>query len=284
MNRPYVNEFYEVDILNYTAEGNGVCRVFSYPVFVPFSCIGDKLTIKITKDKKSYFEGEIIEILEKSNDRVMPNCQHFGKCGGCDLLHINYQKQLDMKRETVKNAVNRIAKETDILIDEVIGMDNPVFYRNKVIFNFDKIDNKITLGFLQKKSYNVVAMELCEIIHNKINETALLVQSFCNQFNFLPKKLAVKYSFSTNEVMVCLIIDNKAFKLKNELIEILTQLPEIKSIIINYADKKTINFGEKSEVIYGKDFITETLDGLKFKKKKKKKKAACWQETLSVHN
>ncbi len=265
MSRPCVGEQFEVSIINYTSEGKGVCRVSSYPIFIPFSAVNDKLKIKITKDKKSYFEGEIVEILEKSEDRVEPICESFFECGGCDILHINYDKQIQFKKDTVSNAILKIAKNNELEVSNVIKMEEPLFYRNKAVFNVGKINNKIVVGFYKKKSNEVINTSCCKIIHSKINEVRELVESFCNELNYMPSKVCIKYSFNTDEIMVCLIVDEKKFIYKNELINKLTQIEQVKSIIINYLDKNSVNFGKKSETIFGDDFITETINNIKFK-------------------
>ncbi len=265
MSKPILNQEFEVLIDNYTSEGQGVARVNNYPVFIPFSAVGDKLKIKIKKDKKTYFEGEIVEMLNQSTDRVVPSCEYFGQCGGCDLLHLSYEKQLEVKENTVKNAMKKIAKNENLVVNKVVGMDKPCNYRNKAVFNVDNINGEILVGFYKKKSNEIINMKKCNIIHNKIDEIRLLVQEFCNENKFLPKKLAVKYSFSKDELMICLVISENKFILKDSFINKLKQITEIKSIIINFADKNTVNFGKKSKVIFGQDFITEEISGVSFK-------------------
>lgn len=266
MDRPYKGQEIELDIVDYTAEGNGVGRVFSYPVFVPFSAKGDKVLIKITNDKKSYFLGEIIEVITPSIDRIEPICNLYTKCGGCDLLHINYESQTTMKQNIVKNAIKKIAKNDNLEVSDIIKMDNPLYYRNKASFNVGIVNKKICVGFFKKKSYDIIEMDSCKIIHPILNEVRIVVENFCNKYGFMPKRVVSKISFSTNEVMVCLVLSERSFKLKNFLLKELEQIKEIKSVIINYLDNKNqVGFGKKSEVIFGDDFISENIDGIVFK-------------------
>ncbi len=265
MSKPLLTNEYDVEIESYTAEGKGVCRVLAYPVFVPFSAIGDKLKIKITKDKKSYFEGEITQVLSPSKNRQKPNCEYFEECGGCDILHINYNYQLLLKQTVVKNALNKITKNDTIIVDRPLGMDIPNNYRNKAIFSYSKEKEKIISGFYRKKTKQTIDIQQCNIVHPVINNVKKVVDDFCNNVNFLPKRLAIKYSFDLDELMVCLVIDKKKFNYKTLLIEKLNEFDNIKSIIINYEDKNTVVFGKKSDVIYGNDYITENINGIHFK-------------------
>ncbi len=265
MNRPSLNSEYEVIIDNYTAEGKGVCRILSYPVFVPYSAKGDKLVVKITRDKKTYFEGEIVTVLELSEVRVTPSCEYFGECGGCDILHLNYEEQLCLKKGTVQNSMRRIARETNLEVNDVIGMEEPINYRNKAVFNYDRKDGKIVSGYYKKRTNDTLDIKKCNIVHNVINEVKAEVDTFCNDVNFMPKKLAVKYSFDENELMVCLIIDKRRFIYKDLIIKQLEKFDSLKSIIINFEDKNSVLFGNKSDIIFGKEYITENIDGLKFK-------------------
>lgn len=265
MDRPKLNNKYDTVIVDYTSDGRGVCRINSYPVFVPFCAKDDKLTITITKDKKSYFEGQIYEIGEKSAVRVNSVCEHFPLCGGCDLLHINYNEQLNLKKDVVKKSFRKIAKNDDVLINSIIGMDSPYNYRNKAIYNFQVINNKIVCGFFKKKSYDAIEIIDCKITHNKIQNIKNIIQDFCNEVSFLPQKLAIKYAFDTDELMVCLVIKENKFLHSDKLLEKLSGIDEIKSIIINFADKNSVNFGKKSTTIFGKDYINEKINDLYFK-------------------
>ncbi|MDE6315562.1 MAG: TRAM domain-containing protein, partial [Muribaculaceae bacterium] len=99
-----------VEISGVAAEGNAVARVDDMVVFIPFGAPGDVATIKITKKKKSWAEGRIVEVTTPSSVRQAPPCEHFGVCGGCRWQHLPYQLQLDCKRQQVADALDRIAR------------------------------------------------------------------------------------------------------------------------------------------------------------------------------
>lgn len=88
--------------------GEGILRHDELVVFVPFTAIGDRITCKIVKQKKSYAFAELVEILEPSSDRNKPACPYFGTCGGCQLQHLKYQTQLNYKKQCVEDGLQRI--------------------------------------------------------------------------------------------------------------------------------------------------------------------------------
>ncbi|MDE5899904.1 MAG: 23S rRNA (uracil(1939)-C(5))-methyltransferase RlmD [Muribaculaceae bacterium] len=125
-----------VEISGVAAEGNAVARVDDMVVFIPFGAPGDVATIKITKKKKSWAEGRIVEVTTPSSVRQAPPCEHFGVCGGCRWQHLPYQLQLDCKRQQVADALDRIARIPHPDPAPTLGSDRIWDYRNKMEYTF----------------------------------------------------------------------------------------------------------------------------------------------------
>lgn len=115
------------------------------PVFVRKAVPGDLLNIGITKDKKSYKEGQIISILKPSPDRIRPRCPSADLCGGCEHQNISYKHQLFYKEEIFKETLRRAGIETDIL-PIVPGSDSEFYYRNTIRFFYKDNNGKISLA------------------------------------------------------------------------------------------------------------------------------------------
>ncbi len=92
--------------------GKGILRANNLVVFVPFAAPGERVRVRITKEHKRFAEGELIEILTPSPERLAPSCTHYGRCGGCQLQHITYAAQLQQKQTFVTDALQRIGKIT----------------------------------------------------------------------------------------------------------------------------------------------------------------------------
>lgn len=145
--------------------GKGLGKLNSKTCFIPYVLPNEKVKINIKKDKKSFCEGYPLEILEKSEYRVNPECEYYTKCGGCDFQHISYEKQLDLKKEILEEALFRLGK-IEKKVDKIIPSENPFYYRNRVQF---KINNG-EFGFFAPESNDIINIDSCKISHLKINE------------------------------------------------------------------------------------------------------------------
>lgn len=236
-----INKEYTAIIESVSSDGNGVCRIGGMAVFVPFTAKGDEVKIKITNMKKRFAEGVVTEIIEPSPDRVTPDCAAYENCGGCQLRHIKYDRQLQIKKDIVENAMRRLGGFKDFSVEEIIGMENPTRYRNKTIFHAD--NGKI--GFYSPKSHTVVPVADCAI---GMEENAAIIKAAAE---FDIKEIFTRKSFSTGEIMVSVTADNAD---TDELLKsLLGAGGKVASVYLN---------GEK---IYGADTITDTLCCIKYK-------------------
>ena len=102
------NEYYEVEFIDMTHDGMGICKVDGFTIFVANALKGEKATIKITKMNENFGFGRLIDFLHKSPFRKEPICEHFSECGGCNLMHMNYQMQLDFKKYRTKETLRKL--------------------------------------------------------------------------------------------------------------------------------------------------------------------------------
>ena len=136
------NKEYIVDIVDIGQGGVGIGKYEGFTVFVDGGLIQDKIKVKITKSKKNYAVGDMVEIIEKSPFRVARKCSEtLRQCGGCQIQELDYQKQLDIKTNEVKQVISRIGKLDDVIVHDTLGMEHPFRYRNKAQFPIQKKDN-----------------------------------------------------------------------------------------------------------------------------------------------
>ena len=157
----------EVEITSLTYGGRGLSRIDNKVVFVPFSVPGDKLSVTITKEKKSFAEAEIKEILEPSTDRVKPKCPVFGLCGGCAWQNISYPKQVEWKERILKETLTRIGGIELPEFDPPIKAKEPYNYRSRARFQIEGD----RWGFFAASSHTLVDIEECPLVEPKVNET-----------------------------------------------------------------------------------------------------------------
>jgi len=151
--------------------GNGICRIDGKVCFVPFSCPGDEVTLRITAQKKSYCTAEIVEIITPSQSRVVPECAIFGECGGCSWQHISYHAQLEHKRKILAETLWRGTRVPADLIDAVVAASLQYGYRNRLQFKVSVRNGKLRIGFYRQSSHQVVdAVGGCPVAAPVINQ------------------------------------------------------------------------------------------------------------------
>ena len=151
--------------------GSGVCRIDGKVCFVPFSCPGDEVRLKITTRKKSYCTAEIVEIISPSSSRTLPFCPIFGTCGGCNWQHISYPFQLEQKRQIFADTFWRGARVEGELIGELVAAPFSYGYRSRIQFKVSVHHGKLRIGFFRHGSHSVVdAVEGCPVAVPRINE------------------------------------------------------------------------------------------------------------------
>ena len=143
------NKEYIVKIESLGYEGEGVAKIDRYPIFIPGALKGETIKTKIIKAKKNYAYGRLIEIIERCDERKKPKCINYEKCGGCTLMHLSYENQLDFKFDRVKDCIKKIAGLDEKIVKYPLGMKNEYRYRNKAIFSVGLVGNKLAIGFFQ---------------------------------------------------------------------------------------------------------------------------------------
>lgn len=268
---------YEVDVVDIGQGGVGIGKHDGFTVFVDGGLISDKLKVKITKSKKNYAVGEIVEIIEKSPFRVERACSDkLSDCGGCQIQELDYQKQLDIKTNEVKQTISRIGKLNDTLVHPTLGMENPFRYRNKAQFPIQKIDGKTVIGFYKKKSHDVIPTDKCIIQHDVNDKIIKIIKTYIKAYNVsiydekthtgVLRHLVTKVGFETKEVMVVLVANGKKLPYLNELASVLKEnVPGFKTLILNTNREKTnVILGKENKVIYGDGKINDYIGDLVF--------------------
>ncbi|MCX7770799.1 MAG: class I SAM-dependent RNA methyltransferase [Proteobacteria bacterium] len=158
----------KVENLSYSSYG--VLKSDGKVIFVPYTVTGDIISYRLLKDKKTFSEGMLIEILNSSPYRRKPLCPYFGKCGGCQWQHVNYEYQLLSKKMITKDLLERIGKIIDPPVKEIIAGESEWYYRNRVRFQIGVAKQDVNFGFAVYNSNEVVDIETCYIIRKPIIE------------------------------------------------------------------------------------------------------------------
>jgi 23S rRNA (uracil1939-C5)-methyltransferase len=150
-----LEENHELIINGYSHQGEGIGRINNFTVFVPGAILEEKVRVKIIEVKKNFARGRLEEVISSSPHRIKPLCPVYHLCGGCHLQHIAYEKQLEMKKGIVENALDRIGNQ-NIKALPTIGMKDPWRYRNKGYFQMNQEKGRVRLGFYKAGSYDFI--------------------------------------------------------------------------------------------------------------------------------
>ena len=271
------NKEYVVEIIDNGFEGEGIAKINDFTIFVPNAIKGEKVKILIVKVLKSYGYGKIIDLLEKSIDRVESDCNTYKRCGGCSLRHIKYEKTLEMKQNAVQSLVNKILKNK-IEVQKTLGMENPYYYRNKAQYPVGKnSEGKAQIGVFANRTHEIIPIQECYIQNKKSQEVAKFVIEFINANNIsvynektrkgLVRHIVTKVGVKTNEIMCVLVINGKEIPKEKELVtEVTKKFPEVKTIVKNINTQNTnVVMGKENIVIYGSGYIKDQLGKYIFK-------------------
>ncbi|MDO4814746.1 MAG: 23S rRNA (uracil(1939)-C(5))-methyltransferase RlmD [Gemella sp.] len=265
------NEIYSGVISDYTHDGMGVLKVDNFPIFIEDVIVGEEVEIKVIKTKKNLAYGKVINIIKASDKRVEVK----EKTSGANLMHMSYEEQLSFKTKQVKNTMDKMLGRDVIEVLDTIGMENPYHYRNKSVVPVQRKDGSLKMGYYRPRSHDVVDTNKCIIQFDEHNYLTNEIRKIISDLNLSvydeeKHQGAIRHMmFRTNtdktEIMVAIIAKEK-FARVDEFVEKIVALDDrIKSVMLNINSKRTnVIFGDESHVLYGKDYISDDLDGIKF--------------------
>ena len=267
----------EVTIEGYGHEGEGVARFEDFTIFIPGALKGETVKAKVTEVKKNYARAKVIKVLNTVSERITPNCPIYSLCGGCQLQHLDYRAQLDLKRQRVIDAVERIGGLNDVTVHTAIGMKDPWRYRNKGQYSVGLYKDRLALGFYRQGTHCLVPVSDCLIQPLITNKVAAKVRELAIQYRLpvynekngkgLLRHALIKTAYLTGEVMVVLVTNGDYFPVGPRIARDLAAVfPQIKSIVQNInRSRGNAILGDTNQVLWGSDGIVEKVGGLSFK-------------------
>lgn len=273
------------------AEGKSLAHVDGTVVFVEFAVPGDIVNVKVTKKKKNYMEGFILEIVKPSEDRLQPFCEHFGICGGCRWQPLPYDMQLKAKQQQVWDQLVRIGHLEIPDISPILPSDKTKYYRNKLEFTFsnkrwiynnedpDSLtdEERLGLGFHVGKFFDkVLDIKHCSLQPDPSNEIRLFIREYAVTHNLEFYNIRENTGFLRNIIIrnnqvgdvmltVCFAYDDQD-KIVPMLDAIAAEFPQIKSLHYVINEKLNDSISDLDCILYkGEDAIWETMGKLKFK-------------------
>lgn len=207
------------------------------------------------------------------NEREKLNCPVSKKCGGCSWIEKSYEEQLKQKSKNLQALLAPFCKT-----EQVIGMENPLHYRNKVhaVFGEDRKHNIIS-GIYEAGSHRIVPVDGCLLENEKADEIIVSIRNLLKSFKIRPynedtgygllRHVVVRVGHVTGQIMVILVLASPVMQSKNNFVKALLKIhPEISTIVVNVNNRNTsMVLGDKEQVIYGKGYIEDVLCGKTFR-------------------
>jgi 23S rRNA (uracil1939-C5)-methyltransferase len=265
------NEQIKVNCISMDEDGKGIIRIKGQEIHVPNLIPGETAMVEVLR-KKNFITAKVLRIVEKSKDRVVPKCSYFDQCGACQLQHLSNEGQAKFKQSNVEKLMSGYGK-----VSEILSMEDPYFYRNKVhsTVAYDQ-KKKIISGIYEENTHRVIPIEQCIIQGKPADDIISSIRELMKSFKMKPydedteegflRHILVKTGFVSKEVMVVLVVSSTIFPGKNNFVKaLLKEHPEITTIVMNINNRKTsVVLGLTEKVLFGKGYIEDTLCGCVF--------------------
>lgn len=268
-----INDEIVVKIEKFSNLGTGIARVDGFVIFVENACPEDEVRVKITKVTKNYANAKVLEILKPSVHRVEPFCAMQKVCGACQLQFVDYDYQLELKRQIVEDAMRSIGG-LDIEIPLTIKSPENKVYRHKIQYPVSqtKVSKRILAGYYKPQSHEIVNIKHCPIQPIICDDIIEFIRQKSFDFGisgYNEKKHAgdlrhvvLRVSAANDKVLVTLVVNSKKVfdRLKDFCEEIFNEFDNVVGVCVNFNTKQTnVILGSETECICGKSFIKERL-------------------------
>ncbi|ADY74120.1 RNA methyltransferase, TrmA family [Desulfurobacterium thermolithotrophum DSM 11699] len=251
-------KLFKIKIEKLVYGGKGLGRYNGRTIFVPQTVPGDVVLVEEVSRKSGYSEAIVKKLLESGESRIKPKCPYFGKCGGCDWQHIEYEAQVKFKRNILEENLQKIGRIKKPNIDEVIPSESGWNYRNRAQL---KVKNG-KVGFFAKGSHQVVDIERCFLLKEDIQDIMPKLKRLLEELPTEPSEFHI-YSSSKNEVLLKIVYSGK-FKKVNLTTEDVRKILEVN--LVGFGIYKVCSDGYPERIkFFGRDFTYETVGKFKFR-------------------
>jgi len=243
--------------------GAGFGHLDGKACFVPFAAPGDKARIKIIRQKRSYCEGELLELLEPAACRISPPCPIFGVCGGCNWQHIAYPEQLAQKENIFADLLWRIGRVERDRLQPIVGDPNGYGYRSRIQLKVRWVAGALIMGFFRHGSHFVVDLpDHCPVAHPAINGILPELRSLllvCPEPDKIPQ-VDLMCGENGETAAIFHYIGRRPEEFRRFLQHELSALPSLKGVLLQSGRKDTL------ELVDGIDSLSYQLSSIRHKK------------------
>lgn len=265
----------QLEITDLNSRGEGVGRCGGQVIFVPDTVTGDRVLVRLTEVKSQYASGKLVQLLEASPHRIRPRCIVADKCGGCQWQHIDWEYQLEAKRQQVMEALRRIGGFSHPKVAPILSTAYSLNYRNRSTYPLGiSTTGKVQAGYYRKGSHQLVNLNQCPVqdarLHPLLSETKQDIQQ--RGWTIYDEKkhrgqlrhLSLRIGRRTGEMLLTLVTTELELPaLKEQAQTWLKQYPQLVGVCLNYNSARTnVIFGGETHTIAGRPYLREILAGV----------------------
>lgn len=265
-----VNQRIPLKIKRMGINGEGIGFYQKTLVFVPGALKGEEIYCQVTAVKRNFVQAKLLKINKESKFRVQPACDIYQACGGCQIMHLRYDKQLDFKQDLLQQALKKFkpAGYEHYTILPTIGMDQPKHYRAKLQFQTRSFKGQVKAGLYAENSHRLIAISDCRV---QDEETQAIINAVANLLtkHRIPiynerkeqgiRTVMVRRARQTGQVQL-IFVTSCQVNLTRLIADLREQFPSIVTIALNWNKQKTSDiYGEKTEILWGEEAIDEAV-------------------------
>ena len=271
-----IGDIYTVNITDISSTGEGIGRVDGFILFAPGLLTGETAKVQVTKTGKSFGTAKVIEKITLSDKRISPPCPYYENCGGCNIMHLDYEEGLKYKSAAIVQNLKRIGKVQSIEKVDIISA-GPIFrYRNNMTLPVGYSKKGPYIGLFSKKSNDVVPIKDCLLADVHLSKVIDIAEKFLKENGtsvYNPKTgkgvirhIAYRASTQTGEKMLTCVINANYLINSGVLSSKLSKIGGMKSININKNKKPDgPTLGNTTKNIYGQEYITDFIGKYQFR-------------------
>lgn len=250
--------------------GEGIGFYKKTLIFVPGALKGEEVFCQISSVRRNFAEAKLLKINKKSKNRVDPACSIYKECGGCQIMHLQYDKQLEFKTDIIRQALMKFKPEgyENYEIRKTIGMSEPEHYRAKLQFQVRSFGGNVKAGLYAQGTHRLIDIKDClvqdRLTQEMINRVAELLGKYKVPI-YNERKIAgvrtvmIRRAQASGEVQL-IFITSKRLDFDDVVIELVREFPELKTVAVNINASKTSDiYGQITEVIWGQESINEEV-------------------------
>ncbi|HEO6221790.1 TPA: 23S rRNA (uracil(1939)-C(5))-methyltransferase RlmD [Streptococcus agalactiae] len=250
--------------------GEGIGFYKKTLIFVPGALKGEEVFCQISSVRRNFAEAKLLKINKKSKNRVEPPCSIYKECGGCQIMHLQYDKQLEFKTDVIRQALMKFKPEgyENYEIRKTIGMSEPEHYRAKLQFQVRSFGGNVKAGLYAQGAHRLIDIKDCLVQDSLTQEMINRVAELLGKYKlpiYNERKIAgvrtvmIRRAQASGEVQL-IFITSKRLDFDDVVIELVREFPELKTVAVNINASKTSDiYGQITEVIWGQESINEEV-------------------------